>query len=195
MIAIIDYGAGNLKSIVSALTHIGQKSVLVRDPAELADFEIALLPGVGTFGAAAERLRELELREALWDHLGRGGRLLGICLGMQLLFESSEESPGFAGLGILKGRVVRSPEVATGSHTRIGWDPVLFQDSKFPNGEYFFAHSFEAIPALESDVLGHATRKGRDVVAVVGSGNVLGFQFHPEKSSDLGLETLKMALG
>lgn len=200
MIAIIDYDAGNIKSVEKALLSLGEEAVLTRDPDTLMKAEKVILPGVGAFGDAMERLHEYGLVKVIREVAGKGTPFLGICLGLQLLFESSEESPGVEGLGLLKGKILRIPEgvSADGSPLKIphiGWNSLsfpregrLFQN--LPEESYvYFVHSYYL--RAEEEIVTARTEYGVSIDASVEKGNVFACQFHPEKSSKTGLHILK----
>jgi glutamine amidotransferase len=176
---LFDTGAGNLHSLMRALAFVGVECTVEADPARLSGARLVVLPGVGAFGAAAERLAPG--RQRLRDALADGQPCLGICLGMQLLFERSEEGLG-EGLGLLAGDVVR---LRTGRVPHMGWAPV---DGL---GDMYFAHSFVCRPASEGVVTAWARHGGRAVPAIVKVRRTIGVQFHPEKSSTGGLELLR----
>lgn len=196
MIAIIDYDAGNIRSVEKALLYLGQEAVITRDPKTILGADGVILPGVGAFGDAMGKLHTYGLVQVIRQCVQENKPFLGICLGLQLLFESSEESPGVAGLGVLKGNVVRLPEEAGLKIPHIGWN-----DLKFPNpGRLFqglkegtfvyFVHSFYLM-AKEADIVTATTEYGTVIHASVEKGNVFACQFHPEKSSDAGLKILR----
>lgn len=200
MIAIIDYDAGNLKSVEKALIHLGENPVVSRDPAVILKADKVILPGVGSFKEAMERLKEYKLVDVIHEVVKMQKPFLGICLGLQLLFESSEESPGVEGLGILKGKIVRIPDYEDLKIPHIGWNSL-----KFPNkGRLFagleeesyvyFVHSYY-LRAEEPEIVVASTWYGTDIHASVEKGNVFACQFHPEKSSDTGLQILKNFAG
>jgi glutamine amidotransferase len=178
-VAVCDYGAGNLRSVVAAFRRLGADVRATSDPGVIASAGLAVLPGVGAAASAMEGLCERGLDAALRERVGRGGPTLGICLGLQLALETSEEDDGVTGLGLLPGRAVRIRE---GRVPRIGWAPVE------PNGEaFYFAHSYAAeTPA--------ATARSEGIVAVAESGSFLGVQFHPEKSGAAGARMLERCL-
>ncbi len=196
MIAIIDYDAGNVKSVEKALQFLGQEVVLTRDKEILLAADKVILPGVGAFGNAMEKLHQYGLVEVIHQIVEKGTPFLGICLGLQLMFESSEETPGVEGLGLLKGRIVRIPEKDGLKVPQIGWNDLqfpkesrLFRD--FVGSEYvYFVHSYYLQAADESDVAA-TTEYGVHIHAAVERGNVFACQFHPEKSADVGLKILK----
>ena len=195
MIAIIDYDAGNVKSVEKALQFLGQDVVLTRDKDILLSADKVILPGVGAFGNAMEKLKQYGLVEIIYQIVEKGTPFLGICLGLQLMFESSEESAGVEGLGILKGRIVRIPEKGGLKVPQIGWNDLQFpKESRlfrgFQGGEYvYFVHSYYLQAADESDVAA-TTEYGVHIHAAVERGNVFACQFHPEKSADVGLKIL-----
>ena len=197
MIAIVDYGVGNLFSLCSSLRFLGLDSCVSADPAVLHGADKLILPGVGAFGDAAEKLRKSGLDRVVLEEAGRGKPLLGICLGMQLLFETSEEYGVHQGLGLLRGRVVgmegRLPETLKIPH--IGWNalhitrpsPLL---REIREGEcVYFVHSFYAEDCGDSLIA--TAEYGRELTAAVQKENVMGCQFHPEKSGDVGLRILR----
>ena len=196
MIAIIDYDAGNIKSVEKALVFLGQDVVITRDPETILGADGVILPGVGAFGDAMEKLRTYGLVQVIKQCVSENKPFLGICLGLQLLFESSEESPGVEGLGVLKGRVLRLPEEKGMKIPHIGWN-----DLRFPNqgklfrgikeGSYvYFVHSYY-LKAADEGIVTAATDYGTCVHASVEQGNVFACQFHPEKSSDVGMQILR----
>lgn len=194
MIGVIDYGAGNLRSVTNALDHLGLAWTLVGAPDALDGCSRLVLPGVGHFGAAMQRLNAAELAPAV-QAWGRAGKpLLGVCLGAQLLLDGSEEAPGAAGLGLIAGRVVK---LGTKTIPHMGWnrvcsvgEGVLFDESG--GGSYFyFAHSFVCEPADEAHAAAVAECDGRRFCVAVQRGRVCGVQFHPEKSAAAGLELLR----
>ncbi len=192
MITIVDYGMGNLRNVLRACTEIGVKVSVTSDPALVRSALWLILPGVGAFGEAVRRIDDLGLRRPILEHAKAGRPLLGICLGMQLLFESSEESPGAAGLGLIAGRVMKLGRGVKVPH--IGWNDVipvsptpLFPDPKEAPVTYF-VHSFYAGIIPETVAV---TEYGVRFSASVRKGNVYGVQFHPEKSQIAGLNLLR----
>ncbi len=201
MTTIIDYGIGNLRSLAKAFAAAGVEVERSGDPARIESAERLVLPGVGAFGACADALRQRGLADVVAERAAAGVPLLGVCVGMQLLFEASEERGEHRGLGLLPGRVVRFPEGVEDADGRrlkvphMGWNrldggrahPVL----DGADGTWvYFVHSYHAAPAETSDVLATAAYGG-DVPAVVGRGNVVGVQFHPEKSARAGQAMLR----
>ena len=196
MIAIIDYDAGNIKSVEKALQSLGQEVIVTRDHEALLNADKVILPGVGAFGDAMERLNEYGLTDTIKKIVNKNTPFLGICLGLQLLFESSEEAPGVKGLSILKGKIVRFPSDIGLKIPQIGWNE-LVQPNKgrlfkgVEDGEFvYFVHSYYLIADDIKDVVA-TTNYGVTVHASVERGNVFACQFHPEKSSDVGLKILK----
>lgn len=196
MIAIIDYDAGNVKSVEKALQFLGQDAVLTRDKEILLKADKVILPGVGAFGNAMSKLRQYGLVEIIHEIVNKGTPFLGICLGLQLMFESSEESPGVEGLGLLKGHIVRIPEKKGLKVPQIGWNDLAFpKESRlfngFHGGEYvYFVHSYYLHADDESDVAA-TTEYGVRIHAAVERDNIFACQFHPEKSADVGLKILE----
>lgn len=196
MIAIIDYDAGNIKSVEKALHYLGEEAVITRDRDTILGADRVILPGVGAFGDAMEKLRTYELDKVIQEVVAQNTPFLGICLGLQLLFESSEESEGVEGLGILKGKVVRLPEENNLKIPHIGWNSL-----KYPNpGRLFagiaedsyvyFVHSYY-LQAKDPSIVTATTEYGTLIHASVEQGNVFACQFHPEKSSEVGMQILK----
>lgn len=197
MVGIIDYGVGNLFSLQSSIRSLGQEVFVSGDEAELAKADRLILPGVGAFGDAAEKLQKSGLDRFVCEQAESGKPLLGICLGMQMLFESSLEYGSHKGLGLLKGQVVpmagRLPQELKIPH--MGWNRLLFQNknsvllSGIKEGDYvYFVHSFFAEGCEDS--LAASTDYGIMLTAAVEKGNVFGCQFHPEKSGTVGLKIL-----
>ena len=196
MIAIIDYDAGNIKSVEKALQSLGQDVIITRDEDVLLSADKVILPGVGAFGDAMERLNEYGLVNVIKKIVDKKTPFLGICLGLQLLFDSSEEAPGVRGLGILPGKIVRFPAECGLKIPQIGWNS-LSQPNKgrlfkgIDEGEFvYFVHSYYLIADDMSDVVA-TTEYGVTVHASVERDNVFACQFHPEKSSDVGLRILR----
>lgn len=199
MIAIIDYGAGNLQSVEKALRYIGCDCQTTSDPAVLLAAKAAILPGVGAFGDTMENLRAQGLEEPIKAYIQSGRPFLGICLGLQVLFESSEESPGVPGLGVLKGKIVRLPEGPGLKIPHIGWNSL---DIRRPGGLFagqradpfvYFVHSYYL--QAEEDVVTATAEYGVTIHAAVEKGNLWACQFHPEKSGEAGLQMLRSFCG
>ncbi len=197
MIAVIDYGVGNLFSLVSSLNMIGAKSIVTNNPDEIKKADKIILPGVGAFADAIKKLREKGLDKLLIEEAKKGKRIMGICLGMQLLFEKSYEYGEHEGLGLLKGSVVPMQGVIPSDLKipHIGWNALNIKAThpifKYINeNDYvYFVHSYYATGCEDS--LLSTTEYGKDLTASVALGNVTGCQFHPEKSGDIGLKILK----
>jgi len=190
MIALIDYGAGNLKSISNACGKLGESVELVTEPAKLEKAEKIILPGVGNFGPAMQSLEGF--REILTERIGEGVPFLGLCLGIQVILEGSEESPKVKGLGIIKGTCKRFPSSVKIPH--MGWNSIKPGKSKVLDGigakDYFyFVHSYYPVP--EDDVVAATTDYGVEFPSVIEKGNIFATQFHPEKSGKPGLRVLK----
>ena len=196
MIAIIDYDAGNIKSVEKALLSMGETPVLTRDPEVILQSDHIILPGVGSFGDAMENLNKFGLIDVIHEAINRKIPFLGICLGLQLLFESSEETPGVAGLGILKGKTVRIPEGPGLKIPHMGWNSLKFQNNGrlfkgIPEDSYvYFVHSYY-LKAADEGIVTATTEYSTHIHASVEQGNVFACQFHPEKSSDIGIQILK----
>ncbi|MFC5700672.1 imidazole glycerol phosphate synthase subunit HisH [Cohnella faecalis] len=193
MIAIIDYGMGNLHSVSKAVERLGCETVVTSDPAVILSAEGAILPGVGAFGDAMINLRDTGLDAVVKEYAASGKPLLGICLGMQLLFTESEEHGVHRGLDLLPGRVVRFQGDFKVPH--MGWNELSFKQESplfkdVDAGHVYFVHSFHALPERKEDLLAVTDYNG-PVTAIVGRGSLFGMQFHPEKSSDLGMALLK----
>lgn len=196
MIAVIDYGAGNLHSVKNALDYLGAESVITSSSTEILKADKVILPGVGSFGDAMRRLEEKELTESIKRAADGTKPFLGICLGLQLLFESSEESPGVDGLGIFKGSVVKIPEHGL-KIPHMGWNNIsLTKKSRIlPQKKpyVYFVHSYYINAQDKSDVSAY-TEYGERLDVAVERGNVFATQFHPEKSGEVGLGILKRFL-
>ena len=196
MIAIIDYDAGNIKSVEKAVQFLGEEVLITRDKEILLSADKVIFPGVGAFGDAMEKLHTYGLVEVIHKIVDKGTPFLGICLGMQLLFDSSEEAPGVEGLSLLPGKIVRFPKEIGYKIPQIGWNKLeqprkgkLFEGIE--DGEFvYFVHSYYLQAGEISDVVA-TTEYGVTVHAAVERANVFGCQFHPEKSSGVGMTILK----
>ena len=196
MIAIIDYDAGNIRSVEKAMAKLGQEVWITRDRERIMNADKVILPGVGSFGDAMAHLREYNLVEVIKDVVAEKKPFLGICLGLQLLYESSEETPGVEGLGILKGKILRIPEQEGLKIPHMGWNSLhlqndgrLFRGIK-QNPYVYFVHSYY-LKAEEEETVKATTEYSVNIHASVEKDNVFACQFHPEKSGDLGLQILK----
>jgi glutamine amidotransferase len=193
-VAILDYGMGNLRSVEKALERVGAEAVITNDHERVSDADGLILPGVGAFAKAMERVRELELDRLIAERAEAGTPVLGICLGFQLLFESSTELGGADGLGLIEGEVtgLAAPGLKI---PHIGWEPVEWtKPSELTEGladetPFYFVHSFTPHPARDGDLLGTATH-GERFACAIARPPVYGVQFHPEKSSAAGLALL-----
>ncbi len=199
-VAMVDYGMGNRRSVEKAFEHVGAGIVRTSDPAVIAGADRLVLPGVGAFPEAMRRLHALGLVDLLRERARAGVPLLGICLGMQLLFESSVEHEGAEGLGLLSGEVTRLDPGPAGKLPHIGWNRVTFErDSALgPRAgdqvAYYHVHSFVCRPRDEETVVGRG-EYGEAFASIVERGTVAGMQFHPEKSSGAGLDLLRAFAG
>ena len=196
MIAIIDYDAGNLRSVEKALEALGSRAIITRNRDEILGADRVILPGVGAFGDAMEKLHQYELVDTIRQAAATGKPFLGICLGLQLLFESSEESPGVEGLSVLPGKILRIPDHPGLKIPHMGWNSLsvtpgarLFRGIE--NGAYvYFVHSYYC-KADDESIVAAATEYSTHIHAAVERGNVFACQFHPEKSGSVGLQILK----
>ncbi|MCR5418645.1 MAG: imidazole glycerol phosphate synthase subunit HisH [Lachnospiraceae bacterium] len=196
MIAILDYDAGNIKSVEKAVEALGSEAVVTRDLDTILKTDKVILPGVGAFGDAMEKLHRYGLVDVIKQVIEDGKPFLGICLGLQLLFDESEESPGVKGLGILPGKIVRFPDSIGMKIPQIGWNDLsfphkgrLFEGLK-DDPYVYFVHSYY-LKADDEQIVTATTEYGVTVHASVEKGNVFACQFHPEKSSETGLKILK----
>lgn len=199
MITMIDYGGSNLRSVQKALEFVGAQVEVTADPVRVARAEKLVLPGVGAFGAGMKALRECGLAEAVSAAANHHIPLLGICLGMQFLFEGSEEMGEHEGLGLIRGRVVRFPLNGL-VVPHMGWNQIeptrdhpLLAD--VPSGSYsYFVHSYYCVPTNAAAILA-TTEYGHPFTAIIAQDNVYGIQFHPEKSQQVGLQILRNFVG
>lgn len=196
MIALLDYDAGNIKSVEKALISLGQEVVLTSDREVILSADKVVLPGVGSFGDAMGHLKERGLDSVIKEVCKNGTPFLGICLGLQLLFEESEETPGVEGLGILKGKILRIPDEGGLKVPHIGWNSLEYPNKGrlykgVDEGSYvYFVHSYY-LKAADPSIVVAKTSYGVDIDASVECGNIFACQFHPEKSSSVGLSILK----
>jgi len=204
-VTVVDYGLGNLFSVRRGLEHCGASVIISSDPDVIRTSSRVVLPGVGAFGNAMDKLRSRGLVEVVRQVAGSGKPLLGICLGMQLFFDESEEFGVHSGLGLVPGRIVPIPSKTVDGHLlkvpHIGWTNLTpSHDSSenlkgafrfAPLGSCYFVHSFMAVPAIAAHRIADAHYGGHRIAAVVGRDNILGCQFHPEKSGKAGLDILR----
>lgn len=196
MTAIIDYDAGNIRSVEKALQALGEEAVVTRDREIILKADRVILPGVGAFGDAMEKLHRYGLEEVIHEVVANKTPFLGICLGLQLMFERSEESKGVEGLGILKGEILRIPDKPELKIPHIGWNSVSYPNQGrlfkgIPENSYvYFVHSYY-LKAAEDNIVTAAAEYGTTIHASVEKGNIFACQFHPEKSSEVGLTILK----
>lgn len=196
MIAIVDYDAGNIKSVEKALQFLGQEPVVTRDKETLLQAEKVIVPGVGAFGDAMGKMHQYGLVEVLREIAAKGTPLLGICLGLQLFFESSEETPGVEGLGLLPGKIVRIPDKEGFKIPHMGWNSIQINPASrllkgIEEGAYvYFVHSYYLQAENETDVAA-TTEYVVNIHAAAEHENIFATQFHPEKSGEIGLRILK----
>ena len=196
MVAIIDYDAGNIKSVENAVRFLGHEVKVTADAGEILSADHIILPGVGAFGDAMQRLRAADLEGTIRQAVEAGKPFLGICLGLQLIFEESEESPGVKGLALLPGRIKRIPDGDGRKVPQIGWNDLSFprQSRLFegvPEGSYvYFVHSYYLEAGDPADVAAR-TEYGVRIDAAVEQGNLFACQFHPEKSERIGMQILR----
>ena len=196
MTAIIDYDAGNIRSVEKALQALGEEVVITRDRDVILGADRVILPGVGAFGEAMARLKSYGLVEVIHEVVARKIPFLGICLGLQLMFEGSEESEGVEGLGILKGKILRIPDTPGLKIPHIGWNSLTYPNKGrlyegIPENSYvYFVHSFY-LKAEDEAIVTATTEYGTTIHASVEKDNVFACQFHPEKSGEVGLTILK----
>ncbi len=195
-VGILDYGMGNITSVANALVKIGHHPELISDPDKVQSSDFLILPGVGAFSKAMERLKESNLDEAIHESVNSGKRLLGICLGMQLLFTKSLEFGINDGLNLIEGDVLPFKDVMSDKVPHMGWNNAKSKNSNFDSceGDYYFVHSFYCKPKSEEHIL-FTTEYGVEFCSAVNANNqVFGVQFHPEKSQTLGLKLLNEIL-
>ena len=196
MIAIVDYDAGNIKSVEKALQFLGQEPVVTIDKETLLQAEKVIVPGVGAFGDAMGKMHQYGLVEVLREIAAKGTPLLGICLGLQLFFESSEETPGVEGLGLLPGKIVRIPDKEGFKIPHMGWNSIQINPASrllkgIEEGAYvYFVHSYYLQAENETDVAA-TTDYVVNIHAAAEHENIFATQFHPEKSGEIGLRILK----
>ena len=200
MVYIADYGAGNLRSVLKAFEYLGVKAIVSNDPAKLTGYRKVILPGVGAFGQAIESLNASGFTEAVLEHVDKGGQLLGICLGMQLLLAESEEMGAWKGMNLVPGKV-RHFKSATDKIPQIGWNSVDQQKESIlfrgiPDHSFFyFVHSYYCEPEAPDAVAATTWFAGKNFCSAIEKNGIFAVQFHPEKSSDAGLLVLKNFAG
>ena len=196
MIAIIDYDAGNLKSVEKALIHLGEEAIITRDKQQILNADKVILPGVGSFGDAMNKLHHYQLVDTIKEVVAKGTPFLGICLGLQLLFERSDECEGVEGLSILKGEILRIPDCDGLKIPHMGWNSLSIKSRAtlykgLPDQSYvYFVHSYYLKAEEEATVVA-TTHYSTLIHASVEKDNVFACQFHPEKSGEIGLTILK----
>ena len=196
MIGVIDYGAGNLRSVCNSLKKLSVNSTLIRSPEDIKDISSIIFPGVGSFGDSSEQLKKQRLFDPIKSWLKEDRPFLGICIGFQMLFEKSDESPNSDGFGIIPGKVVRFPEENSLKVPHMGWNEIKFENSSDPiwqgiktSTHFYFVHSYYPEP-LESNSVSSITSYGLEFASSVRCGNIFGTQFHPEKSQAAGLKLI-----
>ncbi len=200
MIAIIDYGAGNIQSVSKALRHIGCDCFVTREREEILKADAAVLPGVGSFGDTVDSLNKFGIKDTAVEFIKSGKPFLGICLGLQLLFPESEESPGAQGLGVFEGSITKIPNGGGLKIPHMGWNSIsINKDSRLfagiaDNPYVYFVHSY-FLHAADRKIVAAQTEYGVTIDAAIECGNVFATQFHPEKSGGVGLRILKNFAG
>lgn len=196
MIALVDYDAGNLKSVEKALVHLGEEPIITRERDIILKADKVILPGVGAFGDAMGKLKFYHMADVIREVVTRNIPLLGICVGLQLLFDSSSESAGVEGLNIVKGKILRIPDNGNLKIPHMGWNSLTIKPGTklfkgIPDQSYvYFVHSY--YPKAEDDrIVAATTQYGTEIDAAIETGNIYACQFHPEKSGDVGLMILK----
>ncbi|MBP3755483.1 MAG: imidazole glycerol phosphate synthase subunit HisH [Lachnospiraceae bacterium] len=194
MIAVVDYDAGNVKSVEKAIEKLGAEHILTSDPEKIRNADAVILPGVGNFGDCVSKLNERGLDSALKEYAASGKPFLGICVGLQLLFVESEESPGVKGLGILPGKIKKFPASSELKVPQIGWNDIVESKGRLLEGieketYFYFVHSYY-LECEDPSIVTSRTEYGITYDSSVESGNIFATQFHPEKSSDAGLKVL-----
>lgn len=196
MVGIIDYDAGNIKSVEKALHRLGQEAVITRDREKLLQADHVILPGVGAFRVAMDKLWDYGLVDVIHEVADKGTPFLGICLGLQLMFEGSDEAPGVKGLSLMKGNILRIPDAEGLKIPHIGWNSLKYPEKGRlfegidEEAYVYFVHSYY-LEAAEREVVKATTQYGVQIDASVEKGNIFGCQFHPEKSSDVGMRILQ----
>lgn len=201
MIAIIDYKAGNLTSVRLAFEHLGINAKITASAEEILSADRVVFPGVGSAGAARQNIRKLNLEDALKEVIARGTPFLGICLGTQIIFDSSEEDGGTEGVALLSGKVKRFAPFAIPDSMdkvpQIGWNSVSIRiphpvlENIENDSEFYFVHSYYAVPENRNEIIGETSYAGVTFASIVGKQNLIATQFHPEKSGRIGLKLLE----
>lgn len=200
MVFIADYGAGNLHSVLKAFEYIGVHAVVSNDPRQIGDYKKVILPGVGAFGQAIHALDTLGFTDAILEHIDRGGHLLGICLGMQLLLTESEEMGAYRGLDLIPGRVLHFQSDVE-KIPQIGWNSIRLQQESelfkgIPDHSFFyFVHSYYCAPQSPDAIAATTRFAGQDFCSAIEKNGIFAVQFHPEKSSEAGLQVLRNFAG
>jgi imidazole glycerol-phosphate synthase subunit HisH len=200
MVFIADYGAGNLRSVLKAFDYLGVKAIVSSDPAKMAGYRKVILPGVGAFGSAIDSLNSSGFTEAVSEHVDKGGQLLGICLGMQLLLTDSEEMGIHQGMNLIPGSVLRFKS-ETDKIPQIGWNSVDQQKESIlfrgiaDHSFFYFVHSYYCEPASLDTVAATTWFAGKNFCSAIEKNGIFAVQFHPEKSSGAGLQVLKNFAG
>ena len=196
MIGVIDYGAGNLRSVCNSLKKLSVNSTLIRSPEDIKDISSIIFPGVGSFGDSSEQLKKQRLFDPIKSWLKDDRPFLGICIGFQMLFEKSDESPNSDGFGVIPGKVVRFTEENSLKVPHMGWNEIKVRNSSDPiwkgiktSTHFYFVHSYYPEP-LESNSVSSITSYGLEFASSVRCGNIFGTQFHPEKSQTAGLKLI-----
>jgi len=196
MIAIIDYGVGNLQSVMNSLKFIGADAIITSDKNKIADASHIILPGVGAFGSAMENLKKFEFVDLIKDEIQKGKPFLGICLGMQMLLSTSTELGEYKGLDIIKGKVLKFDSNTQDKIPQMGWNSIkignspIFKDIK-DDAMMYFVHSFYVKPENDEDSAAITNYAGIDYTSAITKDNIFATQFHPEKSGTVGLKILK----
>lgn len=200
MLHIIDYGMGNLRSVQKAFEHLGVEAVITTSPRDLASADHVILPGVGAFRDAIAELKRLDFVPAIREAVASGKPFLGICLGLQLLFDVSYEDGEHNGLGIVPGKVIRFAPQPNLKVPHMGWNSLTFQqthpilDGIAPGAHVYFVHSYHVVPT-DPSMIAATSDHGGSFVAMIAQGNLIATQFHPEKSQKVGLQLLKNFAG
>lgn len=203
-VGILDYGVGNIKSVYNAVKHVGNEPVLVTDPAQIMQFSHIIAPGVGNFGYVVEQFKQYNFYDAVQQYIADGRYYLGICVGMQMLFEGSEETEGVAGLGVISGKVVKMSDETASSERKIklphiGWSKLSinnessaasFLSDVSKEDAFYFVHTYTAKPKDNDCLLATTEYGANSISAMVSKDNVYGTQFHPERSAEQGLKLL-----